>query len=163
AAFWAVAAIFATIALLPYALALTPDALEKAKLPLPALVALQAAQAGVLVFVISWVGLRLGADLGLGNPLLDAARANQPPPGDTTKTLLAAAAFGAIAGAVVVKLDVAFAPFMSAASQPAQVPAWWKGLLASFYGGIVEEIELRLFFMTVIAWLLARVFRNARA
>ena len=32
-------------------------------------------------------------------------------------------------------------------------PAAWKGLLASFYGGINEEILLRLFMMSVLAWL----------
>jgi membrane protease YdiL (CAAX protease family) len=32
-------------------------------------------------------------------------------------------------------------------------PAAWKGLLASFYGGIVEEILLRLFVMSFFVWL----------
>jgi membrane protease YdiL (CAAX protease family) len=32
-------------------------------------------------------------------------------------------------------------------------PAAWKGLLASFYGGIAEEIQLRLFVMSFFAWL----------
>jgi membrane protease YdiL (CAAX protease family) len=32
-------------------------------------------------------------------------------------------------------------------------PAAWKGLLASFYGGINEESLLRLFMMSVLAWL----------
>lgn len=37
------------------------------------------------------------------------------------------------------------------------VPAPWQGMLASFYGGIVEEIQLRLFLLTLIAWLLTRL------
>ena len=32
-------------------------------------------------------------------------------------------------------------------------PAAWKGFLASFYGGIAEEIQLRLFAMSFFAWL----------
>jgi membrane protease YdiL (CAAX protease family) len=32
-------------------------------------------------------------------------------------------------------------------------PAAWKGLLASFYGGIAEEILLRLFLMSLLVWL----------
>ena len=32
-------------------------------------------------------------------------------------------------------------------------PAAWQGLLASFYGGINEEILLRLFLLTLLAWL----------
>ncbi|HKY55713.1 MAG TPA: CPBP family intramembrane glutamic endopeptidase, partial [Anaerolineales bacterium] len=32
-------------------------------------------------------------------------------------------------------------------------PAAWKGFLASFYGGIAEEIQLRLLVMSFLAWL----------
>jgi membrane protease YdiL (CAAX protease family) len=32
-------------------------------------------------------------------------------------------------------------------------PAWWQGLLASLYGGIAEEVALRLFVMSLFAWL----------
>jgi hypothetical protein len=32
-------------------------------------------------------------------------------------------------------------------------PAAWKGFLASFYGGIAEEIQLRLFIMSFFVWL----------
>jgi len=32
-------------------------------------------------------------------------------------------------------------------------PAAWKGFLASFYGGIAEEIFLRLFVMSFLVWL----------
>jgi hypothetical protein len=162
AAIWAVMAIFATAAVLPYTIALTPDLLEKAKVSLPVLAALQSVQAGVVVFALSWIGLRLGSDVGLGNPLLDALRAKRPLPTDVGKTLSIAAAAGALAGAAIVGLDAMFSSLMPAASQPVHDIAWWKGLLASFYGGIVEEIQLRLFFMTLIAWLLSRVFRNVR-
>jgi CAAX prenyl protease-like protein len=40
------------------------------------------------------------------------------------------------------------------------IPALWKRLLASFYGGIDEEILLRLFLMSLLAWLLAFVWRT---
>ena len=36
---------------------------------------------------------------------------------------------------------------------PDAQPAAWKGFLASFYGGIVEEILLRLFLMSLLVWL----------
>jgi len=37
----------------------------------------------------------------------------------------------------------------------------WNGLLASFYGGIVEELLLRLFLMTLLLWLVARLRGSA--
>jgi hypothetical protein len=38
------------------------------------------------------------------------------------------------------------------------IPALWKRLLASIYGGIDEEILLRLFLLSVLAWLLSFVW-----
>jgi membrane protease YdiL (CAAX protease family) len=35
-------------------------------------------------------------------------------------------------------------------------PVWWKGLLASFYGGFVEEVQCRLFLVSLLVWLGAR-------
>ena len=40
-------------------------------------------------------------------------------------------------------------------------PAAWKGFLASFYGGIVEEILLRLLVMSFFVWLGRFVSRTA--
>ena len=39
----------------------------------------------------------------------------------------------------------------------------WRGLLASFYGGIVEEVQSRLLLVSVFVWLLARLHPPARA
>ena len=36
-------------------------------------------------------------------------------------------------------------------------PPAWQGFLASFYGGINEEILLRLFLMTLIAWIIFKI------
>ncbi|HLQ82344.1 MAG TPA: CPBP family intramembrane glutamic endopeptidase [Pseudogracilibacillus sp.] len=37
---------------------------------------------------------------------------------------------------------------------------WWQGLFASFYGGITEELMLRLFAMTCVVWLLAKITKK---
>ena len=39
-------------------------------------------------------------------------------------------------------------------------PAWWKGLLASFYGGIGEELLMRLFVMNLIVWLFSKILKK---
>lgn len=38
--------------------------------------------------------------------------------------------------------------------------AIWKTLLASLYGGIVEELLLRLFVMSLIAWIIAKIAKS---
>ena len=45
------------------------------------------------------------------------------------------------------------------AATAASVSAF-NGLLASFYGGIAEELQLRLFLMTLMLWVVARVRRR---
>lgn len=38
---------------------------------------------------------------------------------------------------------------------------WWRGVMASFYGGIGEELLLRFFLMTLLIWLnSAAAYRN---
>jgi membrane protease YdiL (CAAX protease family) len=45
-------------------------------------------------------------------------------------------------------------------SLEAQQPLWWQSLLASFYGGITEEIQLRLFLLSLLAWIGSRIWRD---
>jgi len=40
------------------------------------------------------------------------------------------------------------------------MPPFWMGFLASFYGGIGEEILLRLFFMTLLVWLFSKLIKS---
>lgn len=55
-------------------------------------------------------------------------------------------------------LDIfAFNPFIDIPSDQIPVTKWWQGLLAMFYGGITEELMVRLFGMTLIVWLFARI------
>lgn len=151
-----VAATLATMALFPYQMALKPGAIElvSAMLGVPpiALIAFQSLQSGLVYFLLAWAGLKLGAPLGLGAPWLGAWLYRRPRP--ATSGWWQAAALGALAAGVLLGAVALFgAPLGESA--PAQ-PAAWKGLLASFYGGIVEEIGMRTFVMGGLAWLLAR-------
>ena len=51
-------------------------------------------------------------------------------------------------------------PAAAAALSLWKQPAAWKGLLASFYGGIDEEIQLRLFALSLLIWLARFIFRR---
>jgi hypothetical protein len=145
----------ATLALFPYLLATMPQVLDKVPLPLPALVALQCVQALLLLGLLAFCGLRLGHRVGLGAPWLRALAIRRP---RMSQPWLQAAACGALAAAVIVALDPLFAPYMPKmiSAPPAATPGAHAlaGFLASFYGGIAEEVQLRLFFVTLIAWLL---------
>uniref|UniRef100_UPI00260D5BF5 CPBP family intramembrane glutamic endopeptidase n=1 Tax=uncultured Methanomethylovorans sp. TaxID=183759 RepID=UPI00260D5BF5 len=69
---------------------------------------------------------------------------------------------GILAGILIIGLDLLF----SSAGVPIDLtqasinPPAWQGFLASFYGGINEEVLLRLFVMTLIAWMISRIKRT---
>jgi len=157
----------ATACVFPFVFELKPDLLPKLRalpVPLAVVAAVQLVQAFVLLSLLSWTGLALGSSIGLDAPLLRSRvvdRERLPLP---WRTLGIACAWGAAAGAVILQLDTLFKPFLPPPLTP--IPehiAPWKGFLASFYGGIAEELQSRLFFMTLVAWILWRVSgRSAR-
>jgi hypothetical protein len=76
-----------------------------------------------------------------------------------------AIALGIAAAAGIILLDAlvfhsAVVEALARAGRPLPHVARWKGALACFYGGVAEEIQLRLFLMTAIAWCLAKVTRS---
>lgn len=157
------AALVGAIAILPYALALTPPALPPGGPPLAVLLVLSVLQTLVLVGIATAVGLWLGPTVGLGAPLLRAWLAGDAnAPRQFRASLPLAAALGLASGIAIVVLDVfAFAPYLRGALPAAtpKEPDAWRGLLASLYGGIDEELLLRLGFMTLLAWLGSKVSR----
>jgi membrane protease YdiL (CAAX protease family) len=140
---FAAAAGLAGAALVPYLRAMLPLV---AMAPLGKLVLASAIQMAVMAFFASWAGLRLGASIGLGW--------QRPAPG--WRAWLGSIAAGVAASLAIVALDAAL---FSAAPSPAPTIARWRGLLASPYGGIVEELLLRLFLMTLLARGLMLVLR----
>jgi len=56
-------------------------------------------------------------------------------------------------GVLIVAIDLLMQRWMPAplSAMPAALERW-KGLLAAFYGGIGEELQMRLFTMTLLAW-----------
>jgi len=142
----------------PYFLAMLPK-LASAKLPLGILVPVGALQTGGVAFGLAWAGLWFGGQLGLTMPFLRAAvmREHLRAPSH----LLAAAA----AGATVATLGALLDKYLLLPLQPDAIRlagaaiAPWKGLMSSFYGGIVEEIQIRLFLMSALALVLRKFAR----
>src|SRR5512136_1866360 len=70
-----IAAILATIAVLPYTLELQASALATAKLPmpLPVLLAIQIVQNALLLAILIFGGMFFASRVGLGMPILESA------------------------------------------------------------------------------------------
>ena len=161
AAVLGVAAALATALLFPYLMLVMPDALARLPIPLWAVVLVQSAQAFLLLTILAFCGLRLGHRAGLGAPWLRALLSRQPLP---SRPWLLALASGLLAGVAIVCLDPLFSPHMPAMlhgkAPVAPQASALVGFLASFYGGIAEELQLRLFLMTLLVWLMTRFGRS---
>jgi membrane protease YdiL (CAAX protease family) len=158
------AAVFGVIAIIPYSLELQSGVLQNLKLPisLPMLITLQIIQNAVMFGVLTAAGLFFANRIGLGTPILEAKLKGEAVADKVRAILPISIILGVIASVLIVGLDVAiFQPAMlrelgdsaNALNLQTAQPAAWKGFLASFYGGIVEEILLRLFTMSLLAWL----------
>ena len=158
-----IAAILASIAILPYALELQGSTLESLDLPipLPALITLQIVQGAILFAITIFAGMFFASRVGLEAPILDSLTRGESVSDKMRAILLISIGLGVLASLVIIGIDLLLQPALvrelgdSANTLNLQNvhPAAWKGFLASFYGGITEEILLRLFVMSFLAWL----------
>ena len=156
-----VAAIAGQAAALPYVFSLFDVSRLSLPVPLPVAVVLQMGQGAVMSAVAILLGLWMAPGLGLTRPLaqdwldrrLDRAR--------LVRTAGLAMALGALVGAAIFVLDrFAFALLVEPITAIQGTPPLWQRLLVCFYGGINEEIFLRLFLMTLLVWLGAKAGRR---
>ncbi len=164
--FWIlwIAAILATLLLLPYALDVQSSAIDltKLQLPLPVLLAIQTAQSAIIFAIAIFAGLFFAGRVGLATPILDSVTRGESVADKVRAILPISIILGVVSTLLVLGLEVFyFQPAMlkelgktaAALNLQTSQPAAWKGFLASFYGGIAEEIQLRLFVMSLLAWL----------
>jgi membrane protease YdiL (CAAX protease family) len=128
--------------------------LAEVSVPISIVLALSLFQTTILLSVAIFFGLLLGKQVGLGAPLLTNILKKEPIEGKFRDISLLSVSLGALAGILIIAFDFIFQFFMPAISNTS-VPLW-QGFLGSFYGGIVEEILLRLFLVTLLVWILWR-------
>lgn len=165
-----IASVFGVVAVIPYALTLQAPLLEKTDLPLPleTLIPLQVAANALILGLVVAAGLWLAARTGLGAPLLENWLEKSPPRYPWKEILFLGITVGIISAVLIALADYfLFEPRVNAQLSAMGIPLpetlkppAWQGFLASFYGGITEEIFLRLFFLTLLAWLGSFVHRD---
>lgn len=167
-----IAAVIGVIGVIPYTLTLQGVTSQSSGLPvpLPLLLTIQIAQNAVVFGVLTALGLFFANRIGLGLPILEA-RLNGESVADKVRAILPLSIIiGVVASLLIIGLEaVIFQPALLSELgdsvntlnlQSAQPPAW-QGFLASFYGGISEEVLLRLFVMSLIAWLGSFISKTA--
>lgn len=144
------ASIIGSIAILPYGMRLASEVTKKkpTKLPRWALLLISILQNAVLFAVIIAIGLLAAHQVGLNPTMI----------GHLPISVL----WGIIAGGILMILDLWFLPHLpEKLLTTALKTTQWENFSASFYGGINEELLMRLFGLSTVAWLLSRVWHTA--
>lgn len=154
------ASAFSIAAVLPYIITVQADVLKAAPIPLPVLLLASVIQGLIFFAIIIFVGLRISQKLGLQIPILEKLLVGEKPDTDVKSIIKLSAFLGCLSGITMILLDsLLFSQLgIEELFEQISVPVW-QGFLASFYGGITEEIIMRLFFMTFILWITNKIIK----
>jgi hypothetical protein len=128
--------------------------MEQTLLSFQAIAALTVVQTTVMTLIASALGLSMASKVGLDAPIVRRLLYGGITPRFSAKWLLLAILGSFLGSLLIVGLEVyLFQPNMPVLTSVPQA-AWWANMLTALYGGIVEEVLMRLFVMTFIVWLL---------
>jgi len=158
-----IASIFGTIAVFPYTLTIQGSLLQNLSVPLSVLLTGQIIQNTVMFAFVIFIGLILAKKVGFGLPILEGWLEGREVKSYLKSILGISIGLGILAGILMVGLDYlfSFAGVTINIAQSSINPPVWQGFLASFYGGINEEILLRLFLMTLLVWIFFKIKKTA--
>lgn len=152
-----------SLAVLPYSLRLLKESSQSKplKMSLPKLALLSFLQAAVIFAIVVGVGLLASHAIGLGAPYLESAIAGNGISSGILTMLPMAVALGIFAGLALFLLDLFFLPRLpKTLLDSALKTTAGENFLAAFYGGINEELLMRLFGLSSLAWLLSRIWHT---
>jgi membrane protease YdiL (CAAX protease family) len=137
----------------PYVLTVQAETLRSIGVPIGTLLAVQFIQSLVLFSIANYAGLYFTRKIGFHLPVLEAA-AQKENYGEILRSIAGKSALLGVGTAVAIYATDALFTLLGAglSTHQSYAPIWQK-LLAAFYGGIAEEILMRLFLMTFFIWL----------
>ena len=154
------------VAILPYAFDLLESRIMRdapaPEIPLVAIVALAIVQNGILLSAAILIGMILSESIGLQMPLIRAWANGERPP-NVKRVTLPGILVGAMVGIVMVTIEALFfLKHLPAALLPLfDIPLWKRLLAGVLYGGFTEELLMRLFLLSLVAWLLGKWWKTA--
>jgi membrane protease YdiL (CAAX protease family) len=118
-------------------------------------------QNAIILTLCIGLGLLFASKVGLGVPVLESWLAGEDFKNRLRVILRPSILTGAGVGVICLLALLALLARLPQMPLAAEVQvAIWRRLLACFYGGIVEELLMRLFLLSFLAWALSRVWRS---
>lgn len=141
--------IVSVFAVFPYVLTLQGDLLKQIKQPIHIIFILQLVQSTILFSISIFCGLLLAKKTGFEYK----SERNVVP---------LALGLGIFTAISIFSIDKLFTTYGATISTSQNIAPVWQKLLAAFYGGITEEVLMRLFLMTLLVWIGVKIFRLNR-
>lgn len=154
--------------LIPYSLnaleTFLPSEFEKTidslKMPFPILMLVSAFQIGIVALILAFIGLKIARKAGFSFPILDAFFKKEKVQIDKSGIIIAIV-FGAITAFALAGADRFYYQYKIEALSQSEPQFSLLGLLTGvLYGGIFEEVLLRLLFMSLVIWILLKITRK---
>jgi membrane protease YdiL (CAAX protease family) len=162
---WAILSIAGTAAafsILPTMWTALEQTAARQGMSMPSFLAFQFASSAAQISLIVAIGLFFAHRTGLGAPILERWLKGEAVGSQIRSILLPAISLGALFAVATEAVNLlVFAPLLPGFSSVISELSGWQALLASFYGGIFEELMLRLLLVSALAWLFGKVSHTA--
>ena len=144
-----IACIIVSMLVIPYSLALASSEIQFTV----QIFLLTVAQNSVLFAIAVFFGLFFSKRIGMGLPIVQGILEGKNRAKEIKSILAPSISLGVLSGIAIVVINIPFTQLLPDLNMlDVSAPAW-KALLASFYGGIAEEILLRLFLVSLFVWI----------
>lgn len=124
-------------------------------------VGLQVVQYLVLFSLAIFFGLRLAKRTGFGMPILEGVLKKEKRFKDLKPILGLSISMGVLAAVLIIALSFLYSSVSISVLKLEAGISLWKLFLVCFYGGVAEEILLRLFLMTLLVWISTKITRTS--
>jgi membrane protease YdiL (CAAX protease family) len=148
--------IIAVLLVIPYSLDITSSSVKIT----PIILLLTAVQNLVLFAVAVFFGLFLSRRIGMGLPIIQGILEGKNQSKEIKSILTPSVGLGVLAGVLIVLLSIPFNRLIPEFRNPEVLVPAWKAFLVSFYGGIAEEVLLRLFLVSLFVWITFKIKKS---
>lgn len=152
--------LLSVIFVFPYILTVQGELIREMGQPVEIIFIAQFIQSLILFSVAIFLGLFFAEKINFRLPLIEAIVEKRNYYEILKVTLGKSVLIGAATAIAIYALDTLFTTQGAAISTHQNYAPVWQKLLASFYGGITEEILMRLFLMTFFIWIGMKLSRR---
>jgi hypothetical protein len=145
--------VVASMLVIPYSLEITSSEVKMSAI----IMILTIAQNLVMFSVVIFFGLLLSKHIKMGLPILQGILEGKNQTKELKSIILPSVCLGILAGIIIILTSIPFNKLIPEFQLLEVSTSAWKAFLASFYGGIAEEVLLRLFLVSLFVWITFKI------